>query len=115
MFRVFVDRAQYYVTVSAGNTHSSNQVPPYVLTDVYGCLRVPDTLGYIRLNPTHDEPTVNSPEDMAGSAEAYLAVRDGWAGFYYHPYLDPNYLRDAIVKIKALGYRFVPVTSVSRP
>jgi hypothetical protein len=90
-------------------------VPPYVLTDVYGCLRVPETLDYIRLKPTSDEPTANLPEDMAASAEAYLAVRDGWAGFFYHPYLDPKYLREAIVRIKALGYNFVPITSVVRP
>jgi uncharacterized protein YdaL len=115
MFRVFVDHAQYYVTDSAGKTHSSDQVPPYILTDVYGCLRIPETLDYMRLSPTTDEPTANTPSNMADAAEAYLAVRDGWASFFYHLYLDPKYLREAIVKIKTLGYEFVPITPVLRP
>jgi uncharacterized protein YdaL len=115
MFRLFVDRAQYFVTDSTGNLHATDQVPPYVLTDIYGCFRIPETLGYLRLNPTPEEPYVNTPEDMANAANAYLAVRDGWAAFYYHPEdLDREYLYDAIVKIKALGYKFVPITSVSR-
>jgi len=62
-----------------------------------------------------DEPVANTPANMADSAEAYLAVRDGWASFFYHLYLDPKYLREAIVKIKALGYTFVPITPVLRP
>jgi uncharacterized protein YdaL len=115
MFRVFVDHAQYYVTDSAGKTHSSDQMPPYILTDVYGCLHIPETLDYMRLSPTADEPTANTPADMADSAEAYLGVRDGWASFFYHLYLDPQYLREAILKIKALGYNFVPITPVLRP
>jgi uncharacterized protein YdaL len=115
MFHVFVDHAQYYVTDSAGKTHSTDQLTPYILRDVYGCLRIPETLDYMRMSPTADEPTANTPANMADSAQAYLSVRDGWASFFYHLYLDPKYLREAIVKIKALGYKFVPITPVLRP
>ncbi|HYK90434.1 MAG TPA: DUF2334 domain-containing protein [Acidobacteriota bacterium] len=112
MFRLFVDRGQYYSADSAGNLHTMDQAAPYVLTDIYGCLRVPETLGYIHQNPGAGEPTANMPEDIARSAAAYMGVRDGWAGFFYHWYLDPDYLREAVLKIKALGYEFVPPTSV---
>lgn len=35
--------------------------------------------------------------------------RDGWTGFYFHAYLDPGYLAQAVQGIKSLGYQFVAI------
>lgn len=45
--------------------------------------------------------------DLIASAKANLAVRDGFASFFYHPYYPVQPLKDTIDGIKALGYTFV--------
>jgi len=42
-------------------------------------------------------------------AKALKVVRDGWAGFYFHWYLDPQFLRETVEGLKALGYEFTPL------
>ena len=40
---------------------------------------------------------------------ALKVVRDGWAGFYFHWYLDPQFLRETVEGLKAMGYEFTPL------
>jgi Fe-S oxidoreductase len=46
------------------------------------------------------------PEDLIRRAKALKVVRDGWAGFYFHWYLDPDLLRQTVQGLKDLGYEF---------
>jgi hypothetical protein len=41
-------------------------------------------------------------------------VRDGWAGFYFHNYLAPDYLAQTVNGLKSLGYEFVPVDGTTK-
>jgi len=49
------------------------------------------------------------PSDAARLARLVKVVRDGWAGCYFHPFLDIEYLKQLVTGIKAEGYTFVPV------
>lgn len=43
-------------------------------------------------------------------AKALKVARDGWAGFYFHWYLNPTELSKTIIGLKELGYQFVPLS-----
>lgn len=89
------------------NTQILQQMAPYILNkDVFGVKRIPETLGY--LEPQTDPPTL--PADMLTRANANWVVRDGWAAFYYHPFLNVSYLRNTVRLLKNRGYTFVKIT-----
>jgi hypothetical protein len=46
------------------------------------------------------------------AARANLVVRDGFAAFYFHPFLDLDYLKRTVAGIKAAGYTFVDPASL---
>ena len=50
---------------------------------------------------------VEAPGDLVRAAQANLVVRDGFAAFYFHPFLDLEYLKQTVEGIQAAGYRFV--------
>jgi hypothetical protein len=54
------------------------------------------------------------PADILRAARANLAVRDGWASSYFHPFLDIAYLREVVQGVKALGYTYVSVSAGTR-
>jgi hypothetical protein len=39
-------------------------------------------------------------------ARALKVVRDGWAGFYFHWYLDPSELRKTVTGLQEMGFEF---------
>jgi hypothetical protein len=43
-------------------------------------------------------------------AKALKVVRDGWAGFYFHWYLDPQELRKTVIGLQELGFTFTPLS-----
>jgi hypothetical protein len=47
-------------------------------------------------------------------AKALKVVRDGWAGFYFHWYLNPGYLAQTVNGLKSLGYEFVTVDGTTK-
>jgi len=95
-----LDRGVYFVTASDGTVHFEEQIAPYVLKDVYGITRIPETCEYV--NPTGTP--VMLPADVIAKATANTVVRDGWAGFYFHWYIDVSYLRQMVEGVMALGY-----------
>lgn len=104
------DRAIFFVTDATGKTQPDELNSPFVYRDTYGLKRIPESIGY--LDPFGDDnaegiPTL--PEDLVKRAKALKVVRDGWAGFYFHNYLPPDYLEQTVNGIKALGYEFVAV------
>ena len=52
------------------------------------------------------------PSVIIANAQAELAVRQGVASFFFHPYYDVSYLQQIVQGIQALGYTFVSPQSL---
>jgi uncharacterized protein YdaL len=91
--------------------HVEGQFFPYVVHDVYGSKVLPENLGDIAPVTWHTYKQ-HLPADVLRAARANLVVRDGFAAFYYHPYLPLEYLKHTIEGIKAAGYTFVSPASL---
>jgi uncharacterized protein YdaL len=104
------ERTLYYSGVLRGGAvdhqRPFGQFFPYVVTDVYGTKVLPENLGNVEPEPWFIYPA-RLPADIVNAARKNLAVRDGFASFYFHPFLDLRYLRDTVAGIKGLGYSFV--------
>lgn len=103
----------FYTLVSEpdGELRFLDQLFPYVIEqDVYGQRIVPENVGHV--DPYGTGPYgARFPEDVLRAAEKNLVVRDGWASTYFHPFLDLDLLEEVVQGIKALGYRFVSLSS----
>jgi len=84
---------------------------PYVVRDVYGSKVLPENLGAIAPSTWHSYKA-RRPQDLVRAARANLVVRDGFAAFYFHPFLDLDYLKRTVEGIEAAGYRFVDPASL---
>ncbi len=73
--------------------HSNNQI-------------IPENLGYIPV----DSP---SPENMILNAKNNLAIRDGFASFFFHPFVELNVLKELVKSIQELGYTFADIRSMN--
>jgi uncharacterized protein YdaL len=75
---------------------------PYPTIDRFNRFIIPENLGYIpQENP--------DPSVLIKNCERLKAVRDGVASFFFHPFLDRQYLEDCIDGIEGLGYRFISI------
>jgi uncharacterized protein YdaL len=84
---------------------------PYVVRDVYGNKVLPENLGSVAPWQWHSYKS-RRPGDLVRAAQANLVVRDGFAAFYFHPFLDLEYLKQTVEGIQAAGYRFVNPASL---
>ena len=75
-------------TTSAGGSKASS-FP--VVRDVHGNKVLPENLGSVAPWQWHSYKS-RRPDDLVRAARANLAVRDGFAAFYFHPFLDLEYL-----------------------
>jgi uncharacterized protein YdaL len=104
------ERALYFPGLLSGGTIQYSrlfgQFFPYVVTDIYGSVVIPENIGNIEPEPYNQHP-IRLPADLISYAAANLVVRDGFASFFYHPYLGTGYLAETVAGIKALGYTFV--------
>jgi uncharacterized protein YdaL len=91
--------------------HVEGQFFPYVVHDVYGSKVLPENLGGIAPSTWHSYKA-RLPEDVIRAARANLVVRDGFADFYFHPFLKLDYLKRTIKGIQAAGYTFVSPASL---
>ena len=109
------ERSLYFPGTLNGGTVSYQwmfgQMFPYTVRDVYGTRVLPENLGNIEPEPFYIYPT-RFPADIVNAAEKNLVVRDGVAGFYFHPFFDLQYLKDTVTGLKALGYEFVSPNSL---
>lgn len=87
------------------------QLFPYAVRDVYGTKVIPETLGSIEPEPFHIFPA-RSPADLINAAAKVKVVRDGVAGFYFHPFFALADLRATVTGIRGLGYTFVSPNSL---
>lgn len=88
-----------------GSLYMLQQMLPYPSVDVFGMPRLPETLGYIE--PSRANGFAAGGYELADRAQALAVVRDGWAGFFFHPFIDAIELRAAVQAMKANGFRFV--------
>jgi uncharacterized protein YdaL len=92
-------------------TYFSSQFFPYVIEyDAYGQKVLPENLGLVDPYGWNGHG-VWLPADIIRAAQANLAVRDGWAGSYFHPFLDISYLQQVVQGVKSLGYTYVSVSA----
>ncbi|MEV4516868.1 polysaccharide deacetylase family protein [Dactylosporangium sp. NPDC049525] len=99
-------------TVDNGTAHMVGQFFPYTVRDVYGSTVIPENIGNIEPEPFNQHPAV-LPADLIANAKTNLAVRDGVASFFYHPYLGTAYLKQTVEGIQGLGYTFVSAAAMS--
>ena len=81
------------------------------MQDVYGSKVLPENLGSIAPRQWHSYKS-RLPEDLVRAARANLVVRDGFAAFYFHPFLELDYLKRTVEGIRAAGYTFVAPASL---
>lgn len=109
-FNARLERSLYFAGTLSGAPSDPNrfigQFFPYVVNDVYGTKVIPENLGNYEPVEINNHPP-RLPADLIASAKANLAVRDGFASFFYHPYYPLQPLKDTVSGIKALGYTFV--------
>ena len=109
------EQVEYYAGMLSGGEFTSEnsygQIFPYAVHDIYGSTVYPENLQ----NPTEKEQNNHPsrpPQLLVDRAEANLAVTESTASFYFHPFLDLDYLAEVVDGIKDLGYEFVPVTEL---
>jgi uncharacterized protein YdaL len=84
---------------------------PYKVKDIYGTTVIPEDLGdYEPLAENNNPPRLEA--QLIANAKANLAVRDGVASFFYHPYYGTTPLTNIVTGIKGLGYTFVSASSL---
>ncbi|MFJ3301705.1 DUF2334 domain-containing protein [Streptomyces sp. NPDC086549] len=109
-FSARLERSLYFAGTLSGASADPNrfigQFFPYVVKDVYGTKVLPENIGNYEPEAYNNHPA-RLPADLIASAKANLAVRDGVASFFYHPYYPVQPLKDTIDGMKALGYTFV--------
>ena len=105
-FDYAICRSLTYATGDDGTQYFIQLLSPWVTRDAFGIKHIPETIGYV--DPTgYAGIPPRLPADVVGYAHAQKVVRDGWAGCYFHWFLDPSMLRDLVRGVKAEGFRFV--------
>lgn len=86
---------------------------PFVVRDVYGWRVVPENLDhYVPEGDGTQAP--ETAEDIVARAHALHVVRDGVAGFFFHPVYDPTVLDRIVDGVAAEGYTFVSAEDLAR-
>jgi uncharacterized protein YdaL len=114
-FAARYERTIYYSGLLSGNTvnHAQyiGQFFPYVVQDVYGTKVLPENLGDYEPISMNNNP-IRLPADIVREATLNLAVRDGFASFFYDASNGLNPLNQTINGIKQAGYTFVSPSSL---
>ncbi|MDP9016975.1 MAG: DUF2334 domain-containing protein [Candidatus Eremiobacteraeota bacterium] len=79
---------------------------PYIVKDAYGTKVIPENIGDYEPVAQNNHP-VRLPADLIHNAQLNLAVRDGFASFFYDPSYPLQPLADTVTGIRSLGYTFV--------
>jgi uncharacterized protein YdaL len=114
-FATRYERSLYFNGTLTGATtdHSrlTGQMFPYPVVDVYGTKVLPENLGSIEPVAWNQYPA-RLPADIVRDARRNLVIRDGFASFFFHPFLDLDYLKQSVEGIQSAGYTFVSPTSL---
>lgn len=88
--------------------YGSDQFFPYFIrSDLHKQFIVPESLGYV--NPAAGR----DPAALLLDADAMKVVRDGWASFFFHTFLDLSMLTEIVDGIEQRGFRFVSLTELN--
>jgi uncharacterized protein YdaL len=94
------------------NSHLIGEMFPYVVRDAYGTVVLPENCGPYAPEPFYQFKP-HTVDDILNAARAELAVRDGIATFYYHPFEGLAPLQQIVAGFRSLGYSFVNPTQVA--
>lgn len=83
---------------------------PYPVRDVNGTKVLPENLGNYEPEEVNNHPP-RLPADIIRAANYNLAVRDGFASFFHHPYYGVAPLQETVNGIRDLGYTFIDPTT----
>ncbi|MGA2296872.1 MAG: DUF2334 domain-containing protein [FCB group bacterium] len=87
-----------------------SQYFPYIINkDIYGQRIFPENLGFVPYDPEDKSISEDAVKDILKGAKTNLYVRDGFAAFFFHPFLDLDLLKDLVEGIQKLGYTFIDV------
>ena len=114
VFTTRYERSLYFYGGLSGTIDNRNfvgQLFPYVVQDIYGSKVLPENMGNYEPEAFNHHPA-RHPADLVASAQANLVVRDGFASFFYHPFLGTDALAQIVTGVKASGYTFVSPTSL---
>ena len=84
----------------------SQYFPYLIYRDMYGQRIYPENLGYVPFD-TDWRKQEESVDLLIAHARANLAVRDGFATAFFHPFLDPDLLKRLVEGIQELGYTYL--------
>jgi uncharacterized protein YdaL len=121
-FPARLERGSYFYGALSGRlpdyARLTGQFFPYPVRDVYGSVMLPENLGNEELEEFNNNPP-RLPAQIIDNARKNLVVRDGFASFFWHPYLVSDRragvddLREIVQGIKALGYTFIDPASLA--
>lgn len=94
-------------------TRIYGQFYPYLVRDIFGAVVVPEQLGNVELVEFNNNPP-RLPADILLSASCNTVIQDGVQSFFFHPYLNISYLKQIIAGLQAMGYTFVPASTVTQ-
>lgn len=110
------EQVEYYAgMISSGELDPDQtfaQVFPYSVSDIYGSTVYPENLQNVTETEQNNHP-VRTPRTLIDRAEANLVVTESTASFYFHPFLDLEYLEELVTGIGDLGYTFVAVDELA--
>jgi uncharacterized protein YdaL len=79
-----------------------DQFFPYMIyRDMHEQIIIPENLGYVQPDAGRD------PQAILRDADNGLVVRDGWASFFFHTFLDLDLLKQITTGLEDLGYEWV--------
>ncbi|MBV8490458.1 MAG: DUF2334 domain-containing protein [Candidatus Eremiobacteraeota bacterium] len=114
LFDARYERSLYFSGILTGTVDRSRYVGQYFaypVYDVYGTYIVPENLGDYEPLPVNGNPA-RLPADIVNEARLNLAVRNGYASFFFDPTYGLAPLQQTIAGLQGLGYTFVSPTSV---
>lgn len=98
----------------------AGQFFPYTIEkDFYGQYVWPESLGNINLEVKgYFSTTLRTAKDILEAAKAQRVVRDGWASFFWHPFIieedGVTSLIEILDGIQKLGYEFVDIEELQK-
>lgn len=108
-FAARLERVLYFSGEASGDPGGGDELYaeqffPYPVRDIRGDVILPETLGnWAPEGSVHGR----SMEAMLETARRNLVLRDSYASFFFHWYLDPARLTELTTSLQAMGYEFV--------
>lgn len=94
-------------------TEIYGQFYPYLVRDIFGSVVIPEQLGNVELVEFNNNPP-RFPADILFSANCNTVIQDSVQSFFFHPYLNISYLQQIVAGLKAMGYTFVPASTITK-